>query len=54
MITDSVCDTESVIIAIRKVVLQKYGAQGITASLFDQLFLDHSVMTDVHLIRIMP
>ena len=26
VITDSVCDTESVIIAIRKIVPQKYGA----------------------------
>ena len=53
------CDTESVIIAIRKVVPQKYGAHPIDCAMnycimFDQLFLHHSVMTDVHLIRIMP
>ena len=31
--TDSVCDTESVIIAIRKVVLHKYGAHPIDCAM---------------------
>ena len=52
-ITDSVCDTESVIIAIRKPKNPVRGrsiAQWIDASSFDEWFVFYLIITDLHLI----